>query len=388
MKTISNKICFVLPKFVTFSTGGAELQVYFLSEEFLRNGWEVELLVSNLGNKKQITQSSFYNPRITCRFYKLHPWFRTLEFLSVFFKLFTTSSSFYYQRTDHALTGAVALYCKLFRKKMIYAVACDDELKKKKYAAEFLDFPYNSKLKKIIRSIDVKLIDYLVEYGKNNAHKVLTQTNYQKQGFENNFGRKAYLIRNSFPFRPDKKQQKENIILWVANFRPFKQADIFIRLAEALKTIGWKFVMMGEIDGAGQKEHYSRLFEEVTNKNFEYIGHVSYSESLDWFEKARILVNTSLFEGFSNTFIQAWVCKTLLISMNADPDLLISEKGYGILSGKDELQLKNAVLKATNAYNEFSDSVNAAYEFALREFDIKNNFKKLNAIIADENPAC
>lgn len=36
MATDKKSICFIIPRFVTFSTGGAELQVHNLSQQFLK----------------------------------------------------------------------------------------------------------------------------------------------------------------------------------------------------------------------------------------------------------------------------------------------------------------------------------------------------------------
>ena len=44
--------------------------------------------------------------------------------------------------------------------------------------------------------------------------------------------------------------------------------------------------------------------------------------------QAHVLVNTSLYEGFPNTFIQAWLRAVPTISLNVDPDGVIEGRAW------------------------------------------------------------
>ncbi len=70
MKLKHNSICFVIPKFATFSTGGAELQVHLLSQQFLRDGWNVEVICRGIGHEEDIAKSRYYDNRIKYSYYK------------------------------------------------------------------------------------------------------------------------------------------------------------------------------------------------------------------------------------------------------------------------------------------------------------------------------
>ena len=45
------------------------------------------------------------------------------------------------------------------------------------------------------------------------------------------------------------------------------------------------------------------------------------------------MVNTSEFEGFPNTFIQAWMRRVTVLSLSVDPGNVMSRKGIGLKSG-------------------------------------------------------
>jgi glycosyltransferase involved in cell wall biosynthesis len=65
--------------------------------------------------------------------------------------------------------------------------------------------------------------------------------------------------------------------------------------------------------------------------NFNFLGVVPFDEIDKYFREASILVNTSMFEGFPNSFIQAWMNNIPVISL-VDPDGIISDNDMGFHS--------------------------------------------------------
>ena len=68
---------------------------------------------------------------------------------------------------------------------------------------------------------------------------------------------------------------------------------------------------------------------------------VPFSQIDTYFERATILVNTSLFEGFPNAFIQSWMHCTPVVSLNADPDEIICNLKLGFHSKSIEQIVKD-----------------------------------------------
>ncbi len=56
-----------------------------------------------------------------------------------------------------------------------------------------------------------------------------------------------------------------------------------------------------------------------------FCGAISQQEVNAELANAHVLVNTSLYEGFPNTFIQAWMRRTVVVSLNVNPDGIFDE---------------------------------------------------------------
>ena len=368
-------ICFVIPRFLTAGIAGAELQVYFLSEQLVREGWTVEILSRDTCPNNKLTASEYYNPRITYYCYK-KSYFRSLEFVKVLWILFRTKSSYYYQRTDFSLTGAVAFYCKLFRnKKFIYATSLDSCVLRSRYSGNEENNSRKNSLTTFIRKWDMILVDRMVEYGKKHADLRLCQSDYQRNEMMKNLGLDSMVLRNSFVFPDHSPVSKENIVIWVGNCRPAKQPELFLRLADQFRNSSWKFVMIGNAD-----ETYRPKINKLKQENFSFLGPLPYDTTTGWFKKAKIIVNTSKVEGFPNTFIQAWLYRVLVMSLQSDPDDLLVNKGLGFCA-KGDLEVLTQRLEQCINNDIDTAALEAAYTFALREFDIKSNTDKLLSML-------
>ncbi len=367
-------ICFVIPQYVTFSTGGAEIQVFYLINELLNRGWKVELLCGGKGKEHSIKSSPYLDHRVKYHYYRFRS-IRFLEFFSVFFLLFQTRSNFYYQRTDFSLTGACAMYCKLFSKKMIYALAHDKDAEKDKYSKAFSAFEYKSKFKKWIRKTDFFLVDKLVEWGKQNADLILAQNRHQQIQFKKSFNKKAELISNSFSQYQSESVQKENIVLWVGNASPDKHPEKFIQIVKHLHHLkNWRFVMIGK----GTELHTDYELSKIETK-----GELSYPETLEWFDKARLFVNTSSAEGMPNTFIQSWFKKVAVFSLSVDPDNLLNDMQLGYCFNNDIKEMTDFIDQLLANNIKVDDLLDKAYRYATKTFDLKKNVDRLIELISN-----
>jgi glycosyltransferase involved in cell wall biosynthesis len=70
-------------------------------------------------------------------------------------------------------------------------------------------------------------------------------------------------------------------------------------------------------------------------KNIRYCGRIKNEKMKDYYKSASILCCTSDYEGFPNTFLEAWAQGLPIIS-TIDPDGLIERKGIGTVCKTNE----------------------------------------------------
>ena len=188
---------------------------------------------------------------------------------------------------------------------------------------------------------------YLFKYGIKKANKIIVQTEYQSTFVRKyNKSAKIKIIKNFHPI-PKKNDgiEKRDQIIWVSNIKNLKQPEIFIELAKiiGLKIKGTQFIMIGS--PSFYPLNYQKDLELKINKvpNLKYIGKQPIEVVNDYIKASKLLVNTSKWEGFPNTYIQAWMRETPVLTINCDPDNLIKKFGLGLHSKNFENLVKDTI---------------------------------------------
>lgn len=234
-----------------------------------------------------------------------------------------------YQRVGSAYTGIAARYALQNDCRLIWHVASDMDVT-----------PFSAKEWRpstLLKYIDKRYL----EYGVRHASDIVVQTQDQNRLLGEHYGRQATaLIRNLHPLSTEIIDKSgSQTVLWVANLKPLKQPDIFLRMARAcLDMPQVRFMMMGEpLPSAIQQREFVNAV--ATIPNLTYLGKIPVEEVNTLLARSLLLVNTSTVEGFANTFIQAWMRQVPVLSLNADPDGLLAQEGIGFCSGGDESAL-------------------------------------------------
>jgi glycosyltransferase involved in cell wall biosynthesis len=175
----------------------------------------------------------------------------------------------------------------------------------------------------------------LCHYALTRADLVITQTERQREMLKERFGRDSITIRN--PIRlgstPPVESAGRTHVLWIGKADTVKRPDILLRLAAEFPRVRFTMVLNRAVAGL-----YERTVAQAT-PNLEIREFVPYAESDDLFRRARVLVNTSRFEGFPNTFLQAGKSAVPVLSLEIDPDGFIARNGCGIVAGGDYRRL-------------------------------------------------
>jgi glycosyltransferase involved in cell wall biosynthesis len=238
-----------------------------------------------------------------------------------------------YQRVASAYTGAAAYFARRNNRRMIWHVSSDRDLMPRPWRLSW-------------RFALERLNQGIIEYGARRADVVIVQNAEQAALLRKNYGRyDAVHIPNfhAAPAAPIAKANDRVIVCWVANIKPLKQPDLFVRLAFDFRhRADVEFVMVG-----AQQMHpkaWDRLLASMRNlQNLRYVGSQSQSAVEQLIASAHVLVNTSTIEGFPNTFIQAWLRKVPVVSLSVNPDGVFDAERYGICASGSYDRLRDAV---------------------------------------------
>ena len=240
-----------------------------------------------------------------------------------------------YQRVACGYTGVCAYYARRNNSRLVWHVAHDS------------DVTPNASLdgrNPVRRFLEKRS----VEYGIRRASCIVTQTSDQAKLLERNYHRKADAVIPNFHPLPTETIDKSGqlTVTWIAGVKPWKRPEVFLALADALRDMpDVRFVMVGsEAVGSGEKPWAQALMQRIgATPNVQYLGGRSQTEVNELLARSHVFVNTSRYEGFPNTFIQAWMREVPVVSLHVDPDRLLQEQDIGIFCGGSEVRLAESV---------------------------------------------
>ncbi len=341
--------------------GGAELQMKLLGSELLNRNYDVSFVTfgNSLNRFEKINGFKLYNPyNIKNSGYthiKPHNIYKLFQILK------NIDADIYIQRVVSPLTGFIALFSKLRKKKFIYSVGSDYDV------SLYMTIKKIEDLNKILFKVGVKL-----------SNHVTCQSAYQKNLLEDHGINNTTLIKNIYihPLNIKGNNNVDNEILWVGRVVKEKNPELYLKLARSMPE--YKFVMIGS---PSQLDYnYYKFISRETKKisNLRFLGFVPHEKLDDYYLKSYILVNTSPIEGFPNTFLEAWGNSIPVVSF-VDPDKVISNNKLGLLSNDFE-GLKQNTIKLLQDEKLRKQMGNNGRKYVLREHDlhrITDEYQKL-----------
>lgn len=168
--------------------------------------------------------------------------------------------------------------------------------------------------------------------------RVLSQTKHQEHLLRERFQASSTRVPTGYNV-PDKDNilgagEREHV-LWVGSSDPEqKNPRLFLRLANSLPKLN--FVMISQ-PFLGKEDFHERLREKAESiRNLTFLGEVEPERVHEYYRKASVLVNTSSYEGFPNTFLEAWRYETPIASLHFDLDGLLEDEQGGFKAGSME----------------------------------------------------
>jgi len=316
------KIAFVAFRVLSYFTknnskaaGGSETQQVILGREFAKNGHEVIFIVHDEGQEEKITIGGV----TIIKSFSPEGRLPLAGFCFDLFKLWNAlkkaDADIYIQQGSGYVTGIIALFCKLYRKKFVFMLGAQRD------ANSALAFA------KAGRIMDRKLYQYGIEH----ANLVICQNMEQKAELANHHFRDAFVITNGYNISdnlhqlPGANDGQKDTILWVGHMRPIKRPEMYLDIAAKIQDA--KFIMIGGFHDKAIEEKIRGAAKQISNINI--VGHVPYHKIFYYYNNACLLVNTSESEGFPNAFIEAWMHYLPVVSVGVNPDDVITKYDIG-----------------------------------------------------------
>lgn len=366
-------ICFVgvnnlpalAPEFSHLGIGGAELQQTLLARALARRGFDVSMVVADLGQPEGETWSGVrthkaYAPRAGLpglRF--LHPrWTGLVQAIG------RSGAWLRYCSTADLAVGQAALYTRSHPGRVVFRVASNSDCQPDKL---------------LIPNWRGKV---LYKYGLRNADLVLAQNNEQQHLLQQHFARSSTVVPSlvELPEQILPLEQRSLPALWVGNLRRVKRPDLALDLAELAP--GLQLHVIGGTQPGEESYHQQMSARASGIANVHFHGLQPYTTVNTQMARARVHVNTSDIEGFPNTYLQAWARGTPVVAF-FDPDGVIARERLGIVVSTIT-QMREAVMRLQQDASLWS----TLSERCLRYVAARHGDPAVDAYVAALEPLC
>lgn len=312
------KVPFIL-KDVEFPVGGACVRQLALAKGLISLGHKVGILTwkgakEYIGKDVELDLVESYSPTIGIR--KLR--FLYYQFPALLKAVKGYQPDFIFQKCVGSETGTMSLISKILKIPFVY-MACND-------------IDADGRYKQRLGYLDSKIY----EYGVKSADKIIAQNGFQMDGFRKRLKcSNVDIVYNpiccdDYKLSELKPLKDRKYIAWLAVFQPQKNLyallDIIKRTPEMEYRIGGFFP-------PHTTEDMKAIVKSISSQpNVKMVGFLKRNEVIPFFSKAVALLNTSHYEGFSNTFLESWLAGTPVVTCSIDPDNIISTNRVGMVA--------------------------------------------------------
>ena len=300
--------------------GGAELQMASLAQGLAERGLRVALIVWPLERPPGLHPNLDFVERPLhaadeTRFGKVR------EALRVWRGCAAADASVYVCRGGGPLLFALAAFCRLRRRKLVFSAAND------------LDFDFD-------RPDRSRSQLALYRRALPRANLIIAQREEQLElARAAGFGPLTLIRSTALP--AERSTEGPEAFLWIGRLVDYKRPLRFARLAESLPEAQFRMVwvktdetrpeLVQELEVAGD-----RL------SNLDLLGQQPHAEVLDLISRAIAVVSTSEAEGMPNVFLEAWARGIPVLSLDYDPDHKIQSLSLGLVAGDSDERFTEA----------------------------------------------
>lgn len=294
--------------------GGVERQTTLMARWLAARGHEVTLITWDEGQADDLRIDGIRVLK-TCRRDAGLPGLRffTPRWSSLERALDRADAEVVYHNCAEYVTGQVYSWCRRRGRRFVYSIASDMDV--------------DARLPELGKFYE----RWLYLYGLRGAARVIAQTGRQRDMLRDNFRRDATVLPLPCPVPgagdagAREPTGADCQVLWVGRIAPVKQLELLLDVAGLLPAMTFHVAGM-PYEGDAYSD--SMLTRARAMPNVKVHGAVERDRMNAMYCGASLLCCTSKFEGFPNTFIEAWSFGLPVVT-TVDPDGLIAARGLG-----------------------------------------------------------
>ena len=225
-------------------------------------------------------------------------------------------------------SAETASYCSKRGKKYVFLSGSDMD-----YYPEFKENPEGKDI--------YGMPHFLKLYCIQQADAHIVQTEHQAQMLYDAYHRSSAVIKNPIDIHQKfHRIPKPKSILWVGKSdERVKRPSLVFELARHMPEFQFVVIM----NAVMIKSHMEAMHLAGELPNVTLIEQVPFDEIESYFANARIHLNTSAFEGFPNTYLQAAKYGVPTVAMIVDPDGMLSHHACGLVCGNSLNQCEESI---------------------------------------------
>lgn len=295
--------------------GGIERQQSLMAKWLAGRGYQVSILTWDEGQEDNLVIEGVRVIKMCVR----DTGIRGLRFLypkwtSLCRAMRRANADIYYYNCGDLGLGQVVMSCQRHGRKCVYSVASDPVCDPK--------LPVLKPLRERV----------LYKYGLKHVDSVVVQTRRQQQMLRQGFGIDSTIIpmpregfgRDTYAFPPNLPSENPSV-LWVGRISKEKRFEWLLEVAEQCPQITFDVVGASNTDSIYALALVKRAAGVL---NVKMHGRVPHAEIAKYYRCSSVLCCTSAYEGFPNTFLEAWSFGIPIVS-TFDPDSVIVSNGLG-----------------------------------------------------------
>ncbi|HEX8156186.1 MAG TPA: glycosyltransferase family 4 protein [Solirubrobacteraceae bacterium] len=288
--------------------GGAERQTYLLGQALSAEGVRVAHIVNPVAAPLPLP-----NPHLTLveredysghrRFGRIH------EAIRIWRGLNKADAPVYIVRTGSPALGIVAAFCRLRRRRLIFASSTD---------ADFTLVRLRERIRAAMYRTGLRYTDAVVV-------QTAQQLGLVREAFPH-IPRTAHIPSFAEPMSP--ADRPGQAFLWIGRIVDYKRPLRYVELARALPEA--RFRMVATPIPYSQDMYADLRRQAATVPNLEILSPRPHGELMRVVGEAVAIVNTSRQEGMPNIFLEGWARGVPALTLDFDPDDTIATRGIGV----------------------------------------------------------